>query len=57
MLFKAAQIEQGGDLAEKYVLNNIDTYLQNNSQLKLVKLDCDHYTILSHEQEILAQIL
>ena len=57
VLFKAAQIEQGGDLAEKYVLNNIDTYLQNNSQLKLVKLDCDHYTILSHEQEILAQIL
>lgn len=57
VLFKASLIEQGKELAEKYVLNNIDIYLQANSQLKLVEIACDHYTILSHEQAILAHIL
>ncbi|RKS87532.1 non-ribosomal peptide synthase protein (TIGR01720 family)/amino acid adenylation domain-containing protein [Orbus hercynius] len=56
VFFKAKHTHRSHELSQKYTLNNIDTYLDNLSQLKWIEIDCDHYTILAKELDIIEHI-
>ena len=54
ILFKATKNRESIEyLYDKYPLNNIDKYINNTNQLRVIEIESDHYKIIKQEQTIL----